>query len=70
LFGGDVSKEAMAKALKDGTCKFRTWRFCLDKFFKQQDNEDHLDEEAVAILKKNGYQLQSPTEMYNYYYSD
>jgi hypothetical protein len=73
LFGPKITKEDMSKALKDGTCTLRTWRFCMDKkssSTKIGAEEEECCKQAVELLKSRGYKLQSVEEMYEIYYSD
>jgi hypothetical protein len=81
LFGPRISKQQMSKALRDGTCSIRTWRFSLDSKYKsftpekgswntRSEAEEALDQKAVELLTSKGYGLQSVDEMFQIYYED
>lgn len=78
LWGPNISKQDMIKAIENGEVTFRTWRFSMDKLFNRniprpkeyEEKQEVLSQASASILKAAGYRLQSPSEMYVIYYED
>jgi len=86
LYGDKISPRDYRRAVRDGKVNFQAWRFVTDKYQDERNFYEILFDESIPddekelygnehiimndFFKERGYQLKTPKEFIQYYYSD